>query len=997
MKKQFYSGCLNCSTFYTKFYLISWVIFNLVFAFDSVGNIRYVKPKSTGTGDGLSWTNATGNLQLAIKNSLPNDEVWVMKGIYKPTSCPGNCITPVSQRDFAFLLKNQVKLYGSFDGTESTLEERKALNSQSDYSILSGDIGIIGDSTDNAYHVVISVNSDAKTLLNGFKIVNGNANGSGGRIMIDNIWVPSSSGGGLLIVAGSPLISDCLIFSNNAYSGGGIFVSEKSTAKLLNCTINKNNSESNGGGIEINYSYPILTSCIISSNLANKGFAGGVLNINGTSSEFSYCKINNNSSLTMGGGMANVSSTTLISNTTFLNNKTSSYGGALNNYSSTADIRNSVFYGNSAFRGGAIDNLILNLTAINCTFVNNIAEEKGAGLSNISGNVNLKNCIAWHNSIDGVNIYVSYSNIEGGFVGLSNINENPNFKDIFDLDGKDDVLGNSDDGLYLMKCSPAINSGDSIGVNFSTDITGDVRIKNGKIDMGAYESSFTNCSFQPRLYVNINAKGANTGLSWKDALIDLQDALEYKNFDEIWVASGTYKPSKDNEGNQNPPNPRNKTFNLLNGKKLYGGFAGSESNLAERTKVVLKLNESILSGDIGVANDNSDNSFNVLVSEYDSSTTIIDGFTISHGNGLNGSGMRNAFSQATIRNCTFSDNNSRFDGGAMYNYHSSLNEIYQCNFISNKAGDYGDGGGIANVYESHPKIINCSFSNNISSWDNGGGGIYNNSSSPYIFNCVFVGNTCKLDGGGVFNHNNSSPSIINCVFFANFAARGGGGVLSSGNSKPIIKNSIFWQNKAGKVFNDVESGLALLDVTYSSVGSGYQGKGNINDDPLFVNEDDPDGLDNVYGTDDDGLRLSEDSRSLNSGDSAGVYIKTDIIGNLRIQGKNIDMGPYEFHVENPVPPIKLLPIFEEKTLSIIEIFPNPVGDLLKFKYNNKEDNELEIFVTDILGAIKYQMHIANFDAETTQSIVTNFLTPGIYVLIIKPKSKDKYYGKKFLK
>ena len=56
----------------------SFVAFLLFFA--SLGlaqgqTIRYVKPTATGTGDGLSWTNASGNLQAMITASAANDQV----------------------------------------------------------------------------------------------------------------------------------------------------------------------------------------------------------------------------------------------------------------------------------------------------------------------------------------------------------------------------------------------------------------------------------------------------------------------------------------------------------------------------------------------------------------------------------------------------------------------------------------------------------------------------------------------------------------------------------------------------------------------------------------------------------------------------------------------------------------------------------------------------------------------------------------------------------
>src|SRR5262245_48737704 len=80
------------------------------------------------------------------------------------------------------------------------------------------------------------------------------------------------------------------------------------------------------------------------------------------------------------------------------------------------------------------------------------------------------------------------------------------------------------------------------------------------------------------IYVNAVATGANNGLSWTDAYIDLQSALSAAvNGDEIWVAAGTYKPTTSTD--------RTISFTLKNGVALYGGFAGTETLLTQRDPV----------------------------------------------------------------------------------------------------------------------------------------------------------------------------------------------------------------------------------------------------------------------------------------------------------------------------------------------------------------------------------------------------------------------------
>jgi hypothetical protein len=76
----------------------------------------------------------------------------------------------------------------------------------------------------------------------------------------------------------------------------------------------------------------------------------------------------------------------------------------------------------------------------------------------------------------------------------------------------------------------------------------------------------------------------------------------------------------------------------------------------------------------------------------------------------------------------------------------------------------------------------------------------------------------------------SSPTIINNTIANNFV--GEAGIYCEFSSFPTVSNTILWENRLDEIYKDVSSGI---DITYSDIQGGWEGEGNINADPLFVN------------------------------------------------------------------------------------------------------------------------------------------------------------------
>ncbi len=299
-------------------------------------------------------------------------------------------------------------------------------------------------------------------------------------------------------------------------------------------------------------------------------------------------------------------------------------------------------------------------------------------------------------------------------------------------------------------------------------------------------------------YVNQNASGNNTGASWTDAFIDLQDGLSIaEHGDQIWVAIGTYHPTNSLD--------RNISFNLPNGIRLYGGFSGNETTLDQRNP---ETNITILSGEIGEPDLAEDNSYHVLTIYQGDANTILDGFLIKDGYGDH----------------TFSGFPNEYGGGVLVAADASwpLAEpiISHCRFERNRAGS---GGGLACIGNDgsicSPIIRQCSFLRNLGEYY--GGALYksgkNRSDAAFcISDCSFEDNRASLGGGLTIYEPSDTVRILHCSFSRDTATEAGGVYLWSGsqNVRYEIEGCDFTANH---VNNSSGGGLEHFFAGYTPV------------------------------------------------------------------------------------------------------------------------------------------------------------------------------------
>jgi len=301
--------------------------------------------------------------------------------------------------------------------------------------------------------------------------------------------------------------------------------------------------------------------------------------------------------------------------------------------------------------------------------------------------------------------------------------------------------------------------------------------------------TYTSARATGPVYVKPNGMAGSCN-SWANAC-PLQYALGVATSGSaLWVMKGTYYPTSSAD--------RTVSFvlNSLNdGVAIYGGFAGTETQLNQRDPVA---NVTTLSGDIGVAGDKNDNSYHVVQAFNGTSNTILDGFTIRDGNANaitpspnnSGGGMYINGGSPSLVNVNFSGNSAGL-GGGMFNDNSSPT-LTNVTFSGNSASG-GYGGGMFNRVSSHPTLTNVNFSGNSAQL---GGGMFNDgNSNPTVTRATFSGNQVTVDGGGMYN-DTSSPTLTNVTFSGNSASNYGGGMITTNNGSPSLKNVTFSGNTA---------------------------------------------------------------------------------------------------------------------------------------------------------------------------------------------------------
>lgn len=406
--------------------------------------VRFVDADASGPSDGFSWETAFSTVQEGISSAGACGEcqVWITEGVY---------YSRVSGPHDTIALFSGVSVFGGFDGTENSQDERNWMNN---VTILDGRDGPTG--TDASYHVVTGSNF---AVLDGFTIANGST--AVGFSAPDN----TNKGGGMYNEGTSPTVRNCTFLDNYAgRSGGAVYNSGGSNAVFNNCIFANNVTDYDGGGM----------GCEASTNVTIED-----------------CTFVGNHAGRNGGGVYVGLAALTMKNVILEGNIADQSGGGLGVFNCAPTIENCLFTGNHAeMIGGGTGGSYSSAEFVNCTFHSNSTVEGGGAAGTSDNNFAVfTNCVMWGDTPDELDPLapagtVEYSVVQGGFAGVGIINEDPLFEDPASGD------------FHIQPGSPCIDAAE--GTTAPTlDIEGNIRFDDPETpntglgppwaDIGAYE------------------------------------------------------------------------------------------------------------------------------------------------------------------------------------------------------------------------------------------------------------------------------------------------------------------------------------------------------------------------------------------------------------------------------------------------------------------------------------------------------------------------------
>ena len=354
---------------------------------------------------------------------------------------------------------------------------------------------------------------------------------------------------------------------------------------------------------------------------------------------------------------------------------------------------------------------------------------------------------------------------------------------------------------------------------------------------------------------------------------------------------------------------------------------------------------------------NSDTASCIIIAKGQDSTTVLQGFTITGGQGTK---WKDEHSSGTY--CE--------GGGILIAFASPViqHNLIVNNAATNDAGLQGTGGGGMRCGDGRPKILNNAIVNNTGKY---GAGIVLNWCGAIIRNNIIAGNIGgqEYGGGGVWINNTNGKSNIleNNTIVNNYSTTTGGGILMySSAAKATLKNNIIYGNIA---LSSPQITLgSSISATYCNIDGGWTGIGNISNLPNFK--------DSTYN-------LSNSSPDIDAGDASVTFNDlSDKINTNRAQlpslgGLRNDIGAYGGQGAS------VFPYFQFSRIGMVSTKislgnKNSIGQLVKQKIKIvNQSTEVRKIDSVTIMLHKDQLNVAylkssGFEPAQTDSIVVQW-------------------------
>ncbi|GAA4748902.1 right-handed parallel beta-helix repeat-containing protein [Flavisolibacter ginsenosidimutans] len=731
----------------------------------------------------------------------------------------------------------------------------------------------------------------------------------------------------------SPVFDSCRFAYNTASHWGGAIMNSISQPQFTHCIFTANTTSEYGGDVFNDSSNAQFDNCTFNDTLTV--VSGGSIFNSGSAPVFRFCQFKNSKATGDGGVVFNE-----LSSPTFISCAFSKTGNFYSRLYSRPTLINCIAAMPATDGTPFMKNVRTVATLTNVTFVRQgipgeVSQSGALVLNTDSSQLTVKNSIFWGGKLDTkspapdiVNdpntTYTSSTTINNSITqayGTNGVNGNlvginPRLSEYNDPDGKDNEFFTPDDGLTLSARSPAIDAGSTNANNQPVDILNQNRVYGNGIDIGAYERQSPAGGFSKTVYVNPSSTGNGDGSSWANAYTSLWPAIENICADTVKVASGVYKPAVFD---------RDSSFLLQHNKTYLGGYpsTGSPADI-ERNPT---LYPTVLSGNIGSPADSSDNTKHVLLINNADTLVTLDGFVIQDGlanvgqllTQVGGGGILAVGSKVKVLNCVLQKNTAVAGGGMMISasdYFKISRTVVRANRSTGRGGGlylFSMTGNVQGVVENSVMAANYAGAH--------GGGIFGSGSNGFYTaginynNVIFYSNTAAFQGGGMYTDAPYKTYVTNCTFVRNHAAVASGAglynriVYQQDQGFPQIYNCVFKSNSLAVNSTDetyMGSDIAeencpafncyRSNIRYNRVQSfvNYFDMNNVYVSPRFKNELNPEGPDNQWLTDDDGLQLSPTSLLVDAGDLSSVAaIPFDALRNKRVNGPKPDLGAYE--------------------------------------------------------------------------------------------------------